>query len=102
VGAASVASAADAQGLLDTIDGAMEQVGEFRAEIGAGQNQLSTSADNLMRSTEATAMAKSRMGDTDIAAESTAMATSMVQQQIQIAMRAQANTSSSAVLRLLG
>ncbi|MEE2778897.1 MAG: flagellin [Myxococcota bacterium] len=102
VGGASVESAADAQSLVDTIDGALEQVGEFRAEIGAGQNQLSTSTDNLMRATEATAMARSRMGDTDIASESTAMATSLVQQQIQIAMRAQGNASSSAVMRLLG
>ena len=102
VGDASVASAADAQSLVDSVDAAMEQVGEFRADIGAGENQLTASTNNLVQSVEATSVARGRVGDTDFASESTAMATSMVQQQIQIAMQAQGNASSSMVMKLIG
>lgn len=99
---ASVSTSGDAQGLIDAVDAAMGQVGDFRAQIGATENQLGASAENLTRATEATSMARSRISDTDMAANSTEMATSLVQQQIQIAMRAQANTSSTAVMRLIG
>ena len=97
-----VQSAANAGNALDTLDGALEKVNFMRSELGALQNRLSYTIDNLTNIYTNTETAISRIVDADFALETSKLTKAQVLQQAGTAMLAQANQSKQTVLALLG
>ena len=87
-----------ALGLLDT---AINTITAARASMGAYQNQLNAAITNLHNTSMNLAASRSRILDTDYAAETTNLAKAQIIQQAATAMLAQANGSSQTVLALL-
>lgn len=92
---------ADASKALAVIDDAQEIVNAQRSKLGAAMNRVQYTISNLMNVVENTSEAKSRIYDTDYAAESAALARTQVLAQAGTAMLAQANQSTQYVLNLL-
>ncbi|MGZ3655157.1 MAG: flagellin N-terminal helical domain-containing protein [Bdellovibrionota bacterium] len=91
----------DAQNNLSTIDTAIQKVNENRAGLGALQNRLSSTINNLSISTENLAAANSRIRDTDMAAETSELTKQSILAQAGTSVLAQANSSSNMALKLL-
>ncbi len=85
---------------LTTIDAAISSVSSYRAELGAKQNRLEHTINNLSVTAENLAASESRIRDTDMAKEMTAFTKNQVLVQAGTAMLAQANTSSQNVRSL--
>lgn len=90
-----------AQTALDVIDSALTKVDSARAELGAVQNRLGSTISNLGSIIENVSAARSRVRDTDFAAETANLAKNQVLQQAGLSILAQANSSSQSVLSLL-
>src|SRR5690606_24773411 len=106
VGAGSIASVdvssvAGAQKAIATIDSALEQLNNSRAEMGAISNRLDFTISNLSNISEKTSAARSRVVDADFAAETAQLSRAQVLQQASQAMLAQANARPQQVLALL-
>jgi len=86
---------------LDSISTAINTVGGYKAEWGAGQNRLDYTVSNLMNVVEFTAAARSRIQDADFAVEAARLAKSQVLQQTGTAMLAQANASPQLAISLI-
>ena len=97
----SVTSASDATAALDVIDSALTYVDTERSKLGAIQNRLDHTVDNLSNIVTNTEAARSRIMDTDYATETTSLAKAQIIQQAATAMLAQANQSGQSVLSLL-
>ncbi|MFD3303818.1 flagellin N-terminal helical domain-containing protein [Alteromonas macleodii] len=100
-GFADVSTQANASAEIVTIDGAIDVVVAYRAELGAYQNRFSSTISNLENLSEKTQVARGRIEDADFAAESTNLARAQVLQQAGMGMLARANSSSQQVLQLL-
>lgn len=98
----TVSTAADAEAALTSIDNSLEYVSALRSELGAVENRLSHTVNNLTNVIENTTAARSRIQDADFAVESANLAKMQVMQQAGTAMLAQANASAQMVLSLLG
>lgn len=98
----TVSSKEDAQNNLEAIDGAINAVNANRAELGALQNRLQSTVNNLEVGAENLAAANSRIRDTDIAQETANLTKSNILTQSSTSVLAQANNSSQAALRLIG
>jgi len=96
-----VSSAVAATSAIGLVDSALVKVNTTRADLGAKQNRFSS----VIRSNENTAQnlsaSRSRVLDTDYAAESAALAKSSVLQQASSSMLAQANQQPQIALSLL-
>ena len=97
----NVLSAASATDALKSIDNAIEQVSQSRANLGAVQNRLIATVNNLTNIATNTESSKSRIMDTDYSKETTSLAKSQIIQQAATAMLAQANQAPQMVLSLL-
>ena len=86
---------------LDTISAAINTVGGYKAEWGAGQNRLEYTVSNLMNVVEFTSAARSRIQDADFAVEAARLAKSQVLQQTGTAMLALANASPQLAISLI-
>ena len=86
---------------LAVIDGAIAYVSAMRGGLGTLENRLEYTVSNLMKVTEYTTGARSRIEDADFAAETSRLAKAQVLQQAGAAMLVQANASSDTVLQLL-
>jgi len=86
---------------LAIIDGAIATTSSMRGGLGTLQNRLEYTVSNLMKVTEFTIGAKSRIADADFAAETSRLAKAQVLQQAGAAMLAQANGSTDVVLQLI-
>lgn len=102
VGGLTVATKADAQTNLEAIDAAMTKVSGGRAELGALQNRLQSTINNLEISNENMSAANSRIRDTDVAAESANLAKANILSSSATSVLAQANGSNQSALRLIG
>ncbi len=91
-----------AQEALESIDKAQSQVNGFRANLGALQNRLQSTVDNLGVQHENISAANSRIRDTDIAAATAESARNQVLLQSNTAVLSQANQMPNAALRLIG
>lgn len=91
----------DARDLLKTVDKAMAQVGAMRANFGAIQNRLESTTSNLDTQIENLSAARSRLADTDVARESSELASAQVLQQAAVSVLAQANQFPNVALKLL-
>lgn len=98
----SVADKSSARDLLETVDEAMQSVGAMRANFGAIQNRLEITTNNLDTQIENLSAAKSRIADTDIARESSELASAQVLQSAAVSVLAQANQSQGVALKLIG
>lgn len=90
-----------ADGALASISGAIEKVSKQRSELGAVQNRLEHTIDNLDNVVENTTAAESQIRDTDMAQEMVKYSNNNILMQAGQAMLAQANQSNQGVLSLL-
>lgn len=97
----SVATTDGASAALEVIDSALTYVNTERAKLGAVENRLTHTVNNLTNIVTNTEASRSRILDTDYAAETTELARAQIIQQAATAMLAQANQSSQSVLSLL-
>jgi len=97
----SLASKGGAYDALDSLTGAINKVNENRSELGAMQNRLQSTSNSLAIATENLSAAKSRIMDTDIAAETSNMIKNGILQNASIAVLSQANAAPNAALKLL-
>jgi flagellin len=86
---------------LSVLDEALRYVSDSRADLGAIQNRLEFTISNLTNVSENVSAARSRIQDTDFAAETANLTRSQILQQAGIAMLAQANSAPQSVLALL-
>ena len=86
---------------LDFCDKAANVINDRRARMGATMSRIEYTINNLMNVVQNTEEAKSRILDTDYAAESANLARAQVLAQAGTAMLAQANQSQQYVLNLL-
>jgi len=97
----SIATQEGASKALKVIDSALSYVNNERSKLGAVENRLTHTIDNLTNVVTNTAASKSRIVDTDYATETTELARTQIIQQAATAMLAQANQSAQGVLSLL-
>jgi len=86
---------------LSSIDEALKSISINRAELGAVQNRLEATINNLSSASTNTVASRSRIQDADFAAETTNLARGQILSQAAQAMLAQANQSQQGVLQLL-
>jgi len=98
-----ISTATGAAGALGVLDQTSEYLSGVRGEFGAVQNRFESAMSNLQESNLNTVSARSRIEDADYASESARQASSLIQQQANIAMLGQASSiSSQYVSQLLG
>ena len=90
-----------AQLAIKVADAALGQVNSQRAEYGALQSRFESAISNLQSSTENLSASRSRIVDTDFAAETAKMTRGQILQQAGTSMLAQANSLPNGVLSLL-
>lgn len=97
----NVLTVADASSLITAVDTALDLVNSARGTLGAVQNRFESVVTSLQISTESLSAARSRIQDTDFAAETANLTKAQILQQAGIAMIAQANSLPQNVLSLL-
>ena len=97
----STASASTIQGVINNIDTAISTVNDKRAMMGASQSRFDSVITNLQSSVENQTAARSRIMDTDFAAETANLSRAQILQQAGNAMVAQANQLPNQVMTLL-
>lgn len=101
VGGASVRSVEDSANAMERFKAAVNEVSTIRAHLGAMQNRIEHTIENLSTTHENISAAKSRIKDTDMAEEMMKYTQNNILEQSSQAMLAQANTKSQYVLQLL-
>ena len=101
VDAIDLTTADSASKAITTIDEAIQKVSAERAKLGAIQNRLDHTINNLGTSSENLTAAESRIRDVDMAKEMMEYAKNTILQQAAQAMLAQANQQPQGVLQLL-
>ena len=101
INALDITTAANAKGAIDTINDAIEEVSGLRSDLGAIQNRLEHTINNLGVQTENITAAESRIRDVDMAKEMMAYTKNNILVQSSQAMLAQANQVPQGVLQLL-
>ena len=98
----SLASGGVASKAISMLDGALSKVSAQRASLGAIQNRLQHTINNLNVASENLTAANSRIRDVDMAKEMADFSKTQILVQAGTAMLAQANQAPQAVLKLLG
>lgn len=101
ISGSSVVTSSEAQGSLAKIDTAIDALSANRASLGAIQNRIQFAIGLQLNLSQSLQEAKSRILDTDYAAESASLAKYSILQQSSSAMLAQFNQLSSLILGLL-
>lgn len=101
IGSLSISTLSAAQGAISTIDAAINSVSSERANLGALQNRLEHTINNLGVTTENLTAAESRIRDVDMAKEMMQYTKNNILTQAAQAMLAQANQQPQGVLQLL-
>lgn len=101
LGGESVATKQGAQLSLSVIDDALVRVNSIRADLGAMQNRLQSTINNLSISDENLSAANSRIRDTDMAEEVSEMTKNNILMQSGISVLGHANNLNSSALKLL-
>ena len=86
---------------MKSIDAAIEKVSTYRATLGAAQNRLEHTVNNLKVTSENITSAESRIRDTDMADEITAYTKNNILLQAAQSMLSQANSMPQGVLSML-
>lgn len=90
-----------AQGAIDGLDTAINEVSKARANFGALQNRLEAAIETLLIQAENLTAAESRIRDVDMAQEMANFTKFQILQQASTAMLAQANVAPQSILSLL-
>lgn len=90
-----------AQSSIDRIDGAMQKVAKYRADLGAIQNRLEKTDKAIAIQVENLSAAKSRIKDVDFASETANLTQQNILQQAGVSVLAQANSQPQIALKLL-
>ena len=98
----STMSKESAQGNMAMLDSAITRLNENRASLGALQNRLYSTINNLNIYGENLQAANSRIRDTDMAEETSEMTKQNILTQANVSVLGQANQNSSIALKLLG
>lgn len=97
----SIDSQGDALASIDTISDALDKVSKTRADLGALQNRLEHSVNNLRTSSQNLTSAESRIRDVDMSSEMVQLTKNQILEQAATSMLAQANSLPQSVLSLL-
>lgn len=98
----SIATQEEANAAIDKLDSAINKVSGTRADLGALQNRMEHTINNLSVNSENLTAAESRIRDVDVAKEMMAFTKNNILVQSAQAMLAQANQIPQGVLQLLG
>ncbi len=90
-----------ARGSLEVLEKAQRMVNGYRANLGAIQNRLISTTENLGVSIENFSAANSRIRDTDVAQSSAELARNNILMQASVGVLAQANQQPAMALRLI-
>lgn len=101
LGGESLATKQGSQLALAVIDDSLIRLNSIRADLGAMQNRLQSTINNLAINTENLASANSRIRDTDIAQEVSELTKQNILMQAGIAVLTQANKTNSSAINLL-
>lgn len=101
VNALCVSKFADAGKAMSAVQKAIEKVSKQRSSLGALQNRLEHTVNNLDNVAENTQTAESRIRDTDMASEMVQYSATSIIQQAGQSMLAQANSQTQGVLSLI-
>ncbi|WJN52910.1 flagellin [Pseudomonas asiatica] len=97
----NVTDATSAQNALAVIDKAIGSIDSVRSGLGATQNRLQTTVDNLQNIQKNSTAARSTVQDVDFASETAELTKQQTLQQASTAILSQANQLPSSVLKLL-
>ena len=98
----SVQSKESSQTSLASVDSAIEKVSGFRAYLGALQNRLTSTSNNLQINVENLSQANSRIRDVDYADATAQQAKNSILNSAGTSVLAQANASGQNALKLIG
>lgn len=98
----STASKQESQTNMASLDVAIQRLNENRAGLGALQNRIYSTINNLNIYTENLEQANSRIRDTDMATETSELVKQNILTQANISVLSQANNNPQAALKLLG
>jgi flagellin len=101
VSAIDISTTDGANNALATVDAALTSINNSRASLGAVQNRFASTISNLQTTSENLSAARSRIQDTDFAAETANLTRGQILQQAGTAILAQANSLPNGVLSLL-
>ena len=101
VSAISVSTVSDSNAAITAINKAINTVSTHRAKLGASQNRLEHTINNLKTTSENMTAAESRIRDTDMAKEMAAFTKNNILNQAAQSMLSQANQQPQGVLSLL-
>ena len=96
-----ISSAAGAQEALQAIDAGLSAVSDSRADLGAVHSRFESTIANLGNTAVNTAESRSRIADTDYAAEASDLVKSQILEKAGIAIQMQARQSAGVALQLL-
>jgi flagellin len=102
VASSAIGNTGDAKSAIDSIDNAISTVSTTRGSLGAVQNRLEHTINNLGVISENLSSSESRIRDVDMAEEMTQFSKNQILTQSATAMLAQANAKPQSVLKLLG
>ena len=97
-----IGSTGSQTGAITAIDTAINTVSGLRGSLGAVQNRLGSTINNLAIQTENLSAAESRIRDVDVAYETAQLTRNNILQQASISVLSQANAQPQAALSLLG
>jgi flagellin len=101
VGNINIKTVSGATNAIAVLDGALMMISASRSKMGALQNRLNSTVQNLSTIITKSEQARSRVLDADMASETTSLSKSQILQQASTAMLAQANQANQGVLQLL-
>lgn len=101
IGGLDVTTEANATAAISALDNAINTVASQRAQLGAMQNRLEHTINNLSVVSENLTASESRIRDVDMASEMATFTKQQILMQAGTAMLAQANSKNQAVLQLL-
>jgi len=101
MGAVDISSQNGATNALSVIDGALAMISEVRSEMGAAENRLTSTVDNLSNVSVNTQRSLTSVEDANFASETSALTKAQILQQAATSMLAQANKAKQTMLVLL-
>jgi flagellin len=96
-----VTSRGDANYAIVKIDSALNTISDLEGTLGAIQNRFQSAINSSQATSENLTSARSRIQDTDFAAETSKMTSANILQQAGVSVLAQANSSQQSILKLL-
>jgi len=96
-----VKSRGNANLAIEKIDSALNSISDLEGTLGAIQNRFQSAINSSQATSENLTSARSRIQDTDFAAETSKMTSANILQQAGVSVLSQANSSQQSILKLL-